>query len=94
MVAGGCVWPGVVPGGVVGFVGVVPGGAVGLDGVAPGIGSCPGGRVGSPGGGLGRGVDAGTCASAALVPANKILDRITALTKVRDIRVSIRRKAP
>ena len=72
----------------------MPGGACGLVGVVPGMGSCPGGRVGSPGAGLGLGVDVGTCENAALVPANKTLDRITALTKVRDIRVNIRRKAP
>ena len=77
-----------------GVIGCVPGGAVGVVGVVPGIGSCPGGRVGSPGGGLGLGVDCGTCASAALVPTNKTLDRITALAKVRDIRVNIRRRAP
>jgi hypothetical protein len=53
------------------------------------MGSFPGGRVGSPGGGVGLGVDCGVCASAALVPASKTLDRITDLTKVRDVRVNI-----
>src|SRR5215216_5023725 len=65
----------VVPGGRVGLICCVPGGAAGFcDGVVvPGIGSCPGGRVGSPGAGVGRGVggvDCGVCASAAFVPAN------------------------
>jgi hypothetical protein len=86
---------GTVAGGAVGFVVGVPGGAVGfcwvgvVGVVVPGIGSFPGGRVGSPGGGVGLGVDCGVCASAALVTANKTLDRITALTKVRDMKVNI-----
>src|SRR2546423_13759169 len=87
---------GIVPGGAVGFVGCVPGGAAGfcVGVVVPGIGSCPGGLVGLPGTGVGRGVDCGVCASAALLPANTMHDSTTDLTKVRDIKLNIRRRAP
>src|SRR5690349_9661228 len=56
-----------LPGGAVGLVCCccVPGGAVGFSGCpVPGIGSVPGGLVGSLGKGVGRGVDCGVCASA------------------------------
>src|SRR5687768_3956687 len=80
---------GVVPGAVVGLVRTGPGGAVGVCGTGfPGIGVCPGGRVGSPCGGVGRGVDCGVCATAAVVPAKTTLARTRVLTKVRD-RVNI-----
>src|ERR1044072_3940887 len=64
---------GTVPGGVVGLVCLVPGGAAGFwVGVCvPGIGSCPGGLVGSPGAGVGHGVWFGACASGAFAPENK-----------------------
>src|ERR1041385_4415691 len=70
-----------VPGGWVGFVCCVPGGADGFCAgvVVPGIGSCPGGRVVRPSGDIGRGVDVGTCASAAPVPANTTDARTTGL---------------
>ena len=83
-----------VPGGTPGLVCGTPGGALGFVGCVPGIGSCPGGLVGSPGGGLGRGVDCGVCASAALVPAKTMHDRTADLTKVRDIKLNIERRAP
>src|SRR6476661_2898682 len=61
----------------------VPGGVV-----VPGIGSCPGGRVGSPGAGVGRGVDCGVCASAALAPANTMDARTSGLIKLVDIKLN------
>src|SRR6185369_16400952 len=86
----------IVPGGAVGLVCCVPGGAAGFctgDGT-PGIGSCPGGRDGSPGAGVGRGVDVGTCASAAFAPATRIDARTTGLINLVDINLNIRRRAP
>ena len=53
-----------------------------------------GGLVGSPGAGVGRGVDCGTCASAALVPLNKTHARTAGLTKVRDMKLDIEQRAP
>ena len=86
----------VLPGGVVGLVCWVPGGALGFCAgvVVPGIGSVPGGRVGSPGAGVGRGVERGTCATAAFVPANTMHARTAGLSKLRDIKLNIRRRAP
>src|SRR5215213_2605167 len=86
----------VTPGGRVGLVCCVPGGAVGfwVGVVVPGIGSCPGGRVGSPGAGVGRGVCCGVCASAAFAPAKTIDARTTGLTNLVDIKLNIRRRAP
>jgi len=84
-----------LPGTAVGLVCCVPGGAVGLIGCpVPGIGSVPGGLVGSPGAGVGRGVACGVCATAALAPANRMHARIAGLTKLRDIKLNIRRRAP
>jgi len=62
--------------------------------VVPGMGSCPGGAVGLPGAGVGRGVDCGVCANAALVPADTMHDSTNDFSKVRDIELNIRRRAP
>src|ERR1700752_624513 len=85
-----------LPGGAVGLVCCVPGGAVGfcVGDVVPGIGSVPGGLVGSPGAVVGRGVERGTCASAAFTPANMVHARTAGLSKLRHIRLNIRRRAP
>src|SRR5687768_851662 len=92
---GAGVCAGIDPGGAAGFVCGAPGGAAGFGvGVVPGIGCCPGGLLGSPAGGVGRGVDCGTCASAALVPLNRMHARTAGLSKVRDIELNIRRRAP
>jgi len=71
----------IVPGGWDGLVCCVPGGADGfcVGVVVPGIGSCPGGLVGSPGAGVGRGVCCGVCAHAAFTPANTRDARTTGL---------------
>src|SRR6185369_5796560 len=101
-VPAGCVGNGVacgvtvLPGGVVGLVCCVPGGALGFCAgvVVPGIGSVPGGLDGSPGAGVGRGVERGTCATAVFIPANTMHARTAGLNKLRDIRLNIRRRAP
>ena len=96
VVVDGVVVDGIVPGGAAGFVCGAAGGAAGfwVGVVVPGTGSCPGGLDGSPGGGVGRGVDCGTCAITAVVPPNKISARTAGLIKVRDIELNIRRRAP
>jgi len=86
-----------LPGTAVGLVCCVPvpGGAVGLVGCpVPGIGSVPGGLVGSPGAGVGRGVDCGVCAGEAFAPAKTMHARMADLIKLRDIKLNIRRRAP
>jgi hypothetical protein len=73
----------VLPGGAVGLVCCVPGGALGFCAgvVVPGIGSVPGGLVGSFGAGVGRGVEVGTWATAALAPTTTIHARTAGPTK-------------
>src|SRR5215813_7813153 len=86
----------IVPGGAVGLVCCVPGGAEGFCAgvVVPGIGSCPGGLVGSPGAGVGRGVDCGVCAHAACTPANTSVARTTDLINCVNIKLDIEQRAP
>jgi len=62
--------------------------------VVPGISGCPGGLVGSLGAGVGRGVDCGVCANAAFAPVNTMHAKIIGLTRLRDIKFNIRRRAP
>jgi hypothetical protein len=84
------------PGGVLGSVCGAPGGACGfwVGDVVPGMGSCPGGLVGSPGAGDGLGVACGVCAVAAPVPANTMHASTAGLIRVRDMKLSIRQRAP
>src|SRR5215510_16062946 len=85
------------PGGAVGLVGCVAGGAVGFvvcGAGTPGIDGCPGGLVGSLGAGVGRGVDCGVCARAAFAPAKTMHARTAGLTRLRNITLNIRRRAP
>ena len=94
--APGVVVCGMVDGGALGLVCCVPGGAGGfvVGFVTPGITGCPGGREGSFGAGVGRGVEVGTCAQAALTPANTTDARTTGLINFVDIELNIERRAP
>jgi hypothetical protein len=85
-----------VDGGAVGLVCCVPGGAEGFVAgvVTPGITGCPGGRDGSFGTGVGRGVCVGACAFEALTPANTKDARTTGLINLVDIELNIERRAP
>jgi len=62
--------------------------------VTPGITGCPGGRDGSLGAGVGRGVWVGVCAHAAFTPANMTDARTTDLINLVDIEFNIERRAP
>src|SRR6185369_5407199 len=86
----------IVPGGCVGLVCCVPGGAAGFctgEGT-PGIGSCPGGLVGSPGAGVGCGVCCGVCAHALFTPANTTDASTTGVINLVTIELDIEPRAP